>query len=142
MKFDIESLKAATAVTYDVVVGHQDGEPGSDGKPAQGDPVGFRVVGVLSDTYRKVLRECDVLNMQEQAIRKKPIDTSTIEGATQLVEGIEKRRDMVVEACVQTWFGFPMEFSLENLRAVLDARPDWRDKILAAIEDQGNFSLG
>lgn len=138
MNFDINALEAATRNTFDVEVGKRD----------NGDPVGFRVLGSSSEEYQKVDRAIQVLNVKESAARRKLVDMETDEGAQVVVDGGAKRRDMIIEACVVDWFGFtlgesePAPFTAENLARVLKAKPNWRLRIVAEIENEGNFTGG
>ena len=145
MNFDLDALEAATRKTFDLVVGHRDGK---DDKSTQGDPVGFRLLGSSSEEYQRIDRAIQVLNVKESATRRKLVDMETDEGAQAVVDGGIKRRDMIIEACVVDWFGFtigenkPAKFTPENLARALNARPRWRNQIVAAIEDEGNFTEG
>lgn len=144
MKFDIEALEQSTNTTFDLIVGHKDAGKDADGKPIQGDPVGFKVLGPGSDAYNKVERDIQILNIKEANTRKAPVDMKTDAGAAVAVDGGDARRDLVIFACTVGWFGFesggqPFEFSRENLARVLKARPHWARRLLNAIENEANF---
>ena len=47
---------------------------------------------------------------------------------------------------VVDWFGFnkagePVAFTVDGLRNMFEIRPTWRDKVLAALENEDNFLL-
>lgn len=161
MNFNIEALERAVSATFDLVVGRrpaplgEDGKPlmGPDGKPVEGEKVGFRVLGPNSDQYRAVMRSIELLNVKEAAEREKTskdgVDISTDAGAAFLVDSEAARTRMIVDACTVGWFGFtigegdvPAEFNAENLGRVLKAWPRWSNRIAAAIRDEGNFTPG
>jgi hypothetical protein len=144
MKFDIDALEQSTNTTFDLIVGHKDAGKDAEGKPMQGDPVGFKVLGPGSDQYNKVERDIQILNIKEANTRKAPLDMKTDEGAAVAADGGDMRRDLVIFACTVGWFGFeangqPAEFSRENLARVLKARPNWARRLLNAIENEANF---
>lgn len=144
MNFDIEDLEQMRERTFDVIVGRRDPVDGA----AEGEPVGFRVVGAASELYRKANRAFDVATVKAAAQRGAPLDVKTDAGAEAVVESGEQRRDAIVSACVVDWFGFtvgnttPFPFSAENLDRVLRAKPEWRDVLFAQIVNDANFIKG
>lgn len=140
MNFDLDTLEQSAATTFDLVVGHQ---PPKDGE-TEGVPVGFKVLGPGSDEYSKAERAIQVMNVKEANTRKAPLDLKTDEGAEQVVDGGDARREVVILACTVGWFGFevggqPAEFNRENLLRVLKARPNWARRLMNAIENEANF---
>lgn len=138
MNFDINAMESVGDRTFDVNVGQR----------ADGSPVGFRVVGPSSEPYQKVVREIELLNVKQSAARGKPLDLTTDEGAAVVVDGGNARRDLLLAACVVDWYGFtfgetePAAFSAESFARVMKAKPAWRVKLLAAIEEDANFGAG
>lgn len=140
MNFDIDALEQSTEKTFDVIVGHL---PPAEGE-AQGAPVGFKVLGPGSDQYTNAERAIQVMNVKEANTRKVPLDLKTDEGAGQVVDGGDARRELVILACTVGWFGFmaggqPAEFNRDNLLRVLKARPNWARRLITAIENEANF---
>jgi hypothetical protein len=144
MNFDIDQLASSTETTYNVDVGRNPDKP--DGTP--GDVVGFTVLGPSSKAFLAVERDIQVLNVREAEKRKGvPLDLSTEEGATSIVDGQDRRKLMIVKRCVVGWYGFmrgsePAPFTLENLGTVLASRPHWVKRIADAIDNQSNFDGG
>jgi hypothetical protein len=142
MKFSLGEIEKSAQETCEVVVGHYD----DDAKT----PVGFTVVGTGSKEYAQADRDIQILNIKEAALRKTGrLDLTTDKDAAMIADGAEKRRLLQIEGCVVGWFGFTdsdgqtaLEFTPDNLRRVLKARPHWGNLILMAIEDERNFSKG
>lgn len=139
MKFDIDAIVSASELTFDVNVGRRD----------DGTAVGFRVLGPSSEAYARADREAQVFGVKESAARGKfAFDGTTDEGAAAIVDGLEKRADIVLSHCVVAWYGFtigesePAPFTLDNLRRVLRAKPLWRKILMEAIETEANFAKG
>jgi len=137
MNFDLTAIEASTRSTFDVEVGNRD----------DGSPVGFKVLGPGSEEYAKADRAIQLLNVKEAAARKVTVNLETDEGAGVIVDGSEKRRQVVIDQCVVGWYGFtiddkPAEFTPANLARVLRARPNWVRRLVAAIEDEANFVAG
>ena len=135
--FDIDKIEASAQNTFDLNVGQDE----------EGRPVGFRVVGTASEQYERADRAIQLMNVKEMSQREGPLDLSTDDGAEIAVEGGAQRRDIIIRECVVDWFGFtangePAPFNQENLERILKRRPQWRTKILAAIEDDANFTGG
>lgn len=134
----IESLEAAAAATFDLEVG----------KATDGTPVGFRLRGRSSAEYQQVERAVQVRNVQLSASRNRSFDPSQEADARTVVEAEQHRQSLIVAACVADWFGFgdasgnAVPFSADMLSRVLAARPSWREKIVEAVEADGNFTSG
>lgn len=144
MKFDIADIEQSTRSTVDVVIGHQ---PDKNGEPDKSKPVGFKVLGPGSDEYAAAERTIQLLNVKEAAARKGAVDLTSDEGAAIAVDGGDARRQVLIEKCVTGWFGFvedgkDAEFSTANLARVLKARPAWKARLLASIEDEVAFTGG
>jgi hypothetical protein len=141
MNFDLKDIEESTRKTVDVIVGHLEAKEGL------GDPVGFKVLGPGSDEYEAAERTIQLLNIKEAAARHKAVDMTSDEGAAIAVDGGEARRQVMIDKCVVGWFGFldegkPAEFTPENLARLFKARPAWRRRVLAAIEDEAAFTGG
>lgn len=147
MDFSIDAIEQSARNTFDVIVGHHDAGTDEHGAKKLGDPVGFRVLGTGSEEYQTADRQIQLLNVKEAAMRKEKVDLTKDDGAQVIVDGSEKRRMLIVNACVVGWFGFKdangdAPFTRDNLHRVLKAKPNWLRQILAAIEDEGNFAAG
>lgn len=138
MDFSIEALEASSRITFSVDVGRRD----------DGSAVGFVVVGPNSEEYTRAEREIQLLTVREAARRGEPTNLDTAEGAAQVAEGADRRRDAILRHCVVGWHGFTIgesaaaDFTPENVARVLKARPHWARRLLAAINDEGNFTAG
>ena len=136
MNFDIDQLSQSTNATHKVVVGHNPGDAPEE--------VGFIVTGPSSPQYRAAERANSILNIMEAEKRKVGLDLSRPEDAGRMFDGMEVRRDAALEHCVVGWFGFKRgadyaEFTPENLKAVLRARPHWSKRLIGEIENAANF---
>lgn len=136
MNFDIDQLAQTTERNYRVVIGHNPGE--------QPEPVGFTVVGPASDQFRAAERAISILNIMDAEKRKVALDLSREDDAGKMFDGMESRREVLLEHCVVGWFGFrkgdePAPFNAENLKAVLRSRPHWAKRLVGEIESATNF---
>lgn len=141
MSFDIDQILAGAEEPFEVVVG----------KREDGSPVGFRVLGAGSRPYAAAERAVRLADVREAASRREEPaeDLATEAGAQRVVERTDRRRDLVLAACVIDWFGFtrggsqePAPFDRDAAARVLAARPAWREKIFAAIEAEEDFAQG
>lgn len=138
MDFSIEALEASSRITFTVDVGRRD----------DGSAVGFVVVGPNSEEFSRAERDIQLITVREAARRGETTNLDTEEGAAQVADGADRRRDAILKRCVVGWHGFtlgestPAEFTVENLTRVLKARPHWARRLLAAINDEGNFTGG
>ena len=132
---DINTLESEATPTYDVAVAFA-----SDATPT----AGFMVVGKNSPQYQARRRLLSLDGVKRSAVRAKKIDTKTDDGAAELIDSIEGNETELAVACVVSWYGFsnPEVVTSEALLRVFAARPTWRDKVLAAIENDANFSQG
>ena len=132
---DISALEAEAAPTYDVAVMFA-----ADATPT----AGFMVVGKNSPQYQARRRLLSLDGVKRSAVRAKKIDTKTDDGAAELVDSIEGSETALAIACVVSWYGFtnPETVTPEALAKVFTARPTWRERVLAAIENDANFSQG
>lgn len=138
MKFDLASLEAAATATFNVDVGKRD----------DGSPVGFVVKGPDSEEYEGAIRAVKMVGVKDSATRKEALDMATERGAEIVVDGVAKRDQLVLANCVVGWYGFTLgeteeaPFTKENFERVLRAKPSWRDRLLAEIENEANFVAG
>lgn len=134
--FDIASLAGEQAqVTFDVpFIFNADGEP----------VTGFKIVGKNSPEFQTAQQAVRVEGIKKAGIRKAPLDTSTDDGASTLVRQISGGETSIAAAVVVGWFGFtkegaPLDFDKDTVRVLFKKFPTWRDKVLAALEVDGNF---
>jgi len=136
MSFDIDQLSETTERSYRVIIGHNPGDVP--------EPVGFIVVGPASDQFRAAERAISIQNIIEAEKRKVSLDLSREEDAGKMFDGMESRREVLLEHCVVGWFGFrkgaeEAPFNRDNLKAVLRSRPHWAKRLVAEIETATNF---
>jgi len=139
MTFDIDRITSVNDTPFPLEVGRRD----------DGSPVGFTVLGSASEAYMRADREAQVQGVKDAAHRGGfTIDGRTDEGAQKIVEGMDRRADILIRHCVIGWFGFtkgetePAEFTAEVLQLVLRAKPAWKRALLDAIESERNFTKG
>ena len=132
---DINALASEETPVYDVAVVFD-----ADAHPT----AGFKVVGKNSPQYQAKRRQLSLDAVKRSAVRAKKVDTKTDDGAAELIDSIEGNETQLAIACVVAWYGFvnPAELSAAALEKVFTARPTWREKVLAAIENDANFSKG
>lgn len=139
MNFDINAIESSAQATFNVDVGKRD----------DGSPVGFTIVGTGSAEYLKADRAIQLLNVKEAANRDgRPIDTKSDDGAQYVVDGSERRREIVLSHCVVGWYGFTLgqtevaPFTPETFSRVMRAKPQWARLLSDAIENESNFASG
>lgn len=137
--FDLDSLDAPQeAQTSRVaVVVNADGE----------DECGFIVVGKNSEQYQTAQHQIRVEGLKRSAKRKTQIDSSTDQGAAALAKTIERNETTLAKAVVVGWFGFKSGgkeagFNPAMLDKMFAAKPTWKDKINAHVENEANFTKG
>lgn len=137
MGFEIDSLDNDVVVknTFDVAVIED----------AEGEPVsGFKIVGRNSPQYREQFNKVRIANTQRGSKRKKPLDTSTEEGAEILARTLDGNEDSLIMAVIVDWFGFnvegqPATFDRARAERLLTKYPTWKDKIKVALDNDANF---
>ena len=134
--FDIANLSAPAArVTFDVpVIFDADGEP----------VAGIRIVGKNSDEYRKENHALRAEGYKKAAKRKTAIDSSTDEGADQLVSLIDGNQKRLALAVAVDWYGFtsngtPVAFDKTLIATAFEKYPTWQERVAAALENDANF---
>jgi hypothetical protein len=132
---DLDSLGTAGEATQRVGVAFDD-----DGSPT----TGFVIVGKDSHQYRDTAQRLRVSGIKRQAVKAQRIDTKTDEGATAFDQLIQRNEEELAVAVVVGWFGFtaggqPAAFSADNVRKVFKAKPSYREKVSAAMENEAAF---
>lgn len=132
---DLDNLPQTTELTQRVGVAFDD-----EGEPT----AGFIIVGKDSKQYRDTERRLKVTAIKRQAVKKQRIDTKTDEGAEQFADLMQKNEEELAVAVVVDWFGFkaggqPAPFSVDGVRKVFKARPSYRDRVNAALENEAGF---
>ena len=130
---DITALESDAIPVYDVAVVFDDKATAV---------AGFKVVGKNSPQYQAKRRQLALEGVKRAAVRAKKVDTKTDDGAAELIDTIDANETDIAIACVVDWYGFvnPATISAGALAKVFAARPTWREKVLAAIENDANFS--
>ncbi|MCC7712215.1 hypothetical protein [Janthinobacterium lividum] len=105
---------------------------------------GFEIVSKNSDQYRAVIRETSVVAIKRSVQKSKQIDAKTDEGAAELYDLAENRNMKIAIAVVVGMPGFvdkgvPVQPSPALLKAIFEKMPSWQEKVLAALEADGNF---
>lgn len=105
---------------------------------------GFEIVSKNSDQYRAAIRATSTTAIKRSQTKSKQIDGKTDEGAGALFDLGEDRGQKIAMAVVVGLPGFvsngqPVPVSEAFLKAVFDKFPTWEEKILAALEVDGNF---
>lgn len=116
--------------------------------PATGKPYGLLVVGLDSPQYRAEMDRQRFEGMaQRRAGNKDPkqkIDPETEEGTRILQERFQANLTATAKAVTVGWYGFSdangeTPFDPATAAKMIDARPTWRDKVLAGIENDAAF---
>jgi hypothetical protein len=111
-----------------------------DGEPTDG----FIIVGKDSDEYQRTVSAHRQRAIRRQAVKRTRFDLKSEEGAEQLDATLRQNEFEVAAAVVVGWFGFtingqPAQFSKERVTQILAVKPSWKDRILAALEDEAAF---
>ena len=133
--FDLDSLINSAEATSRVGVAFND-----DGEATSG----FVIVGKDSDAYRACEQRQQNAGIKRGATKSQRIDGKTDEGAATIGRLMASNVSEMAFAVVVDWFGFnkagaPVAFTADGLRSVFESRPSWRDKVLAALENEDNF---
>jgi len=112
-----------------------------------GEPTdGFKVVGSNSEQYQKAERDWRLLNIRKSARQgTRASEVGTPEGAAELLDRVDQREAAIAQACIVGIYGFtidgaPAPLNAETLKAIFDARPMWRTKVIATIESEQVFT--
>jgi hypothetical protein len=111
----------------------------------EGEPQeGFIIVGKDSDEYQKTIAGQRQRAIRRQAVKRTRFDLKTEEGAEQLDATLRQNEFEVAAAVCVGWFGFtvngqPAQFVKERVVQILAVKPSWKDRILAALEDEAAF---
>lgn len=137
--FDLSNLEVESgpAVHQVSVIDDLDGNPVS----------GFVIVGKNSPQYQKVTRDIRIANIKRASKRKGQIDASTDNGAEVIARTVEESDRMTALAVVTGWFGMMqngqlMSFDKSVVEKMFKKYPQWQAKVLAALEDDANFTKG
>jgi hypothetical protein len=108
--------------------------------------VGFIIVGKDSKQYRDTAARLRAAGIRRGAVKSQRIDTKTEDGAAQFDAILQKNEEELAVAVIIDWFGFtsngePAAFSSDAVRKVFQARPTWREKVSAALENEAAFLL-
>lgn len=111
----------------------------------EGEPTeGFIIVGKDSDEYQRTISGQRQKAIRRQAIKRTRFDLKTEEGAEQLDVAMRQNEQEIAVAVTVGWFGFtnkgePAPFVKERMTQILAVKPSWKDRILAALEDEAAF---
>lgn len=136
--FNLNNLNGAATLTHKVAVITDD-----EGKPL----AGFLIVGKNSPQFRAHQRELRSEALQRSAVRKEAADAKTVEGAAEVIEGVDSQNMRTACAVVTGWFGFcedeagkiEIPFDAKRIPSIFEEMPTWKDKVLADLEKEGNF---
>lgn len=138
-ELDLESLAASNADVFDVPLRWN---------PVSGDAThGVKVVGANSDEYQNAERAWSEEQLKKSARRGRGIDAKADTGAAELAALLIEQQMRFVIACVKSIYGFKHASGAEavadekTVRAMLEAKPEWRKKILAEISMERDFTL-
>lgn len=97
----------------------------------------------VQDVQNRLIAE----GLRKSALRGAPIDLKNEDDAAQHVADSEARKTEVALAAVSGWYGIvrhgePVAFSRDSLRELFNKRPSWRDRVLAALDNEANFTRG
>lgn len=111
-----------------------------DGEPTDG----FIIVGKDSDEYQRTISGQRQKAIRRQAVKRTRFDLKSEEGAEQLDATLRQNEFEIAAAVVVGWFGFtskgqPAPFVKERVTQILAVKPSWKDRILAALEDEAGF---
>jgi hypothetical protein len=114
-----------------------------DGEPTDG----FIIVGKDSDEYQRTISGQRQKAIRRQAVKRTRFDLKSEEGAEQLDATLRQNEFEVAAAVVVGWFGFTVNgqaapFVRERVTQILAVKPSWKDRILAALEDEAAFLKG
>lgn len=129
---DVASLTFRVAVVVDI-----------DGN----DKSGFVIVSKDSAQYQEAAKQIRIDGLQRSSKRKTLLDTSTVEGATAVAKIIHSNDVALAASVIVDWFGFGNKgaaaaFDKATAVKLLDKFPTWREKVLAALEADANFTAG
>lgn len=129
LNFDTAQITYRVPVIFDA-----DGEPKS----------GFIIVGKNSPQYLDATGKVRVGNIMKSAVRRKPLDTSTEEGAKILTATLDNNSMNTALAVTVGWFGWQVEgqdaqFDRATLEKMLTKFPTWKDRIINDLDNDGNF---
>lgn len=131
---DILGLDTSTVTHRVSVIDDVNGKPKS----------GFVIVGRNSPQFIEANTNLRVENIQRGAIRAKPLDTKTPQGAKTLTKTVDRNDMRTAVAVVVDWFGWernkePIPFDRATVEAMLTKYPTWKTKIAAALDNEANF---
>lgn len=110
----------------------------------KGDPSGFIVLSKDSDAYRDEAKRQRAAGYKRGAVKQSRIDTKTDKGAAELDDIIVQNEIDIACAVIVGWYGFvrdkqPVPFDAGVTRGLMVQRKTWRDKVLAALEEEDSF---
>lgn len=109
------------------------------------DVCGFFVAGKNSSAYQKESQRIRAAALRRAANRKSVSDTTTEAGSVSLAKTIDANEQSLAAAILVGWFGFgranvAIEFNRDVAAGLLVKYPTWREKIIAAVEADANFT--
>ena len=109
------------------------------------DVCGFFVAGKNSSAYQKESQRIRAAALRRASNRKGVSDSSTEAGSVALAKSIDDSELSLASAIAIDWFGFarnnvPVPFDRAVASGLLAKYPTWREKIIAAVEADANFT--
>lgn len=134
---ELDSLLSldTTQVTHRVpVIFDADGNPKS----------GFIIVGKNSPQYMESTEKTRIGSIMKSAARKRPLDTTTEQGAKILTSTLDNNELNTAIAVTVDWFGWdvegkPAQFDRNIVEKMLNKFPTWKAKIINDLDNDGNF---
>jgi len=124
-----------SVITHDVVFGHDE----------NGAPYGLTIVGSDSPQYHAEEARQRAAGRRIRAQNGgEGLDITTEAGGLEFDKIVEGNKVSFAVAVTVGWFGFEQggasaEFDPAKVRAMLEARKTWREMVLSAIDQGGNF---
>lgn len=134
--FDLDQLDANTEEVLHKVVVLVDDEGN--------DKSGFFITSKNSTEYQEASRKVRVDGLKRSSKRKTVLDASTDEGANLVAKLIDTNEMSLALSVVKGWFGFDSNgkaatFDKATVSKMFTKFPTWKDKVTAALENEGNF---
>lgn len=133
--FDI-GLSSDTEVTYDLPL-HFDADGNTD--------AAITIVGKNSQKYKDAERSTTRAALKKSSVRGRPLDMKKDSDAEEFIDQREATAVALALAVTVGWFGLTnggeeYAFTPANAKALYTNNAIVREKILAAVEEQANFS--
>ena len=111
------------------------------------DTCGFFISSKNSPKYQEATHQIRIDGLKRSSKRKSVLDTTTNEGAEVVAKMIEANEVILACSVVNGWFGFKTKgvdavFDKAAVAKMFAKFPTWKDKVVAALENETNFLKG